>query len=266
MAAGAADDGNNIRRAHIRWRLRGCSPLVDSMFVLASISDTVQIAPCSFGRPIDEVLREQIDAKYAGRVVIDVGLCLCVVSVQRSEGLIFPLDGSATYHATFQQLVFRPFMGEIIVGTIISSNADGLVASLDFFEDVTIPSKLLPQPSTYDESARLWTWRYDDEIQNEFHLDTGLEMRIRVKSVHFTKVTAHKRGLQATTTVTEARDDVAHAFSANSVRCRSSSVDLDSAAPMPSAMHIIGAINEQGLGPIDWWSAEEDDEEHDTAY
>lgn len=235
------------------------------MFVLASISDTVRVAPSSFARPVDDVLREEIDAKYAGRVVIDVGLCLCAVSLRRSEGLVLPLDGSATYRASFQQLVFRPFMGEIIVGTIISSNTNGLVASLDFFEDLTIPAKFLPQPSSYDATARLWTYRYDDGFQSEsLPLDIGLEMRIRVKSVNFTKVTAHKRGLQATTTVTEAREDSAQAAPATGVRCRSSSVDLDSAAPMPSAMHIVGAINEQGLGPIDWWT-EDDDPQQDTS-
>ncbi|KAJ8601555.1 hypothetical protein CTAYLR_005239 [Chrysophaeum taylorii] len=171
-------------------------------FVLATISDSVRVAPHHFARAVEEVLREEIDAKYAGRVVSDVGLCLGAVSIQRSEGLVFPLEGCATYDTTFQQLVFRPFMGEIIVGTIVGSNSSGLVASLEFFEDVTIPRKFLPKPSTYDEAARLWSWKYDDAT--ELHLDIGLEMRIRVKSVNFTRVTAHKRGLQATTTVTEA--------------------------------------------------------------
>lgn len=225
------------------------------MFILATIADTVRVAPSQFSLNLEDVIRDEIDAKYGAHVVIDVGLCLSTVQlVHIGDGLVYPLDGSATYHTTFQQLVFRPFLDEIIVGTIVGSTGEGLVVSLEFFEGLTIPAKNLPKPSTYDEAARLWTWRYEG---TEFHLDSGLEMRVRVKKVEFTKVRAHKTGLQATTTVTEARDDAP-----KNVRCRSSSVDLDSAAPLPSAMHIIGAINEQGLGPVDWWPDDEDEDDN----
>ena len=47
------------------------------MFVLASIQDTVRVPPGSFSKATEEVLRHEIDAKYAGRVVADVGLCIC---------------------------------------------------------------------------------------------------------------------------------------------------------------------------------------------
>lgn len=225
------------------------------MFVLATISDdSLRVSPQAFGRDVDAVLMEEIDAKYSGRVVVDVGLCLSTVSiVKRHEGFVFPLDGSATYRVVFQQLVFRPFVEEIIVATVTSSNAEGLVASLDFFDDVAIPASLLPQPSTYNDELRLWTWRWDEQTQ--LAIEPGLDIRIRVKSVRFTKVTAHDRGLQATTTEVADKKSQLHG------RRRSSSVDLDSAAPIPSAMHVVGAINETGLGPVEWWTEDDEDEQ-----
>ena len=36
-------------------------------------------------------------------------------------------------------------------------------------------------------------------------------------------------------------------------------VDLDSAGPLPAAMAIVGAINEDGLGPVNWWPDDEED-------
>lgn len=222
------------------------------MFVLATISDdSLRVSPQAFGRDVECVLNEEIDAKYSGRVVMDVGLCLRTVRIlERHEGFVYPLDGSATYRVVFQQLVFRPFVDEIVVATVTSSNADGLVASLDFFDDVAVPRNMLPQPSTYDEELRLWTWRWDEQTQ--LSIEPGLDVRIRVKSVCFTKVTAHATGLQATTT--ELANDK------HTGRRRSSSVDLDSPAHIPSAMHVVGAINETGLGPVEWWT-EDDDED-----
>ena len=128
------------------------------MFVLASISDTLRVPPGSFDQPTEAVLRLEIDAKYAGRVLKDVGLCVCCRDVlDVGDGLVYPLDGGATYTTTFSMLVFRPFTGEVCAGTIVGSDDSGIVASLDFFEDVIIPSKFLPTPSTYDAASRVRT-------------------------------------------------------------------------------------------------------------
>ena len=161
------------------------------MFVLASLQDTVRVPPGSFDRPTEAVLRSEIDCKYAGRVVADVGLCVCCRDiVEVGDGLVYPLEGGATYKTTFSVLVFRPFVGEVVVGTIVGSNAEGVVASLGFFEDVTVPSKYLPTPSTFDPVARLWTWKYEDvegdggDDDAGFHLDVGLEMRFRVTAIN----------------------------------------------------------------------------------
>ena len=78
------------------------------------------------------------------------------------------------------------------------------------------------------------------------------------QAINFTKVSKHKRGLQATTSTTEVPKAAVQATPGN-VRVRSSSVDLDSASPLPAAMEIVGAINEDGLGPVNWWPDDEED-------
>ena len=84
------------------------------MFVLAEMQDTVRVAPGAFGKPTTDIVKAEVDAKYAARVVNDVGLCVCCRDVlDVGDGLVYPLDGGATYKATFSLLVFRPFVGEI---------------------------------------------------------------------------------------------------------------------------------------------------------
>ena len=40
----------------------------------------------------------------------------------------------------FRMILFRPVEGEIIVGTVLSSNMSGIRVSLEFMDDVWIPS------------------------------------------------------------------------------------------------------------------------------
>ena len=47
------------------------------------------------------------------------------------------------------------------------------------------------------------------------------------------------------------------------VRQRSSSVGIDESEDLPSSMHIVGSICEDGLGLTEWWKNEGAEEEED---
>lgn len=44
-------------------------------------------------------------------------------------------------------MVFRPFVGEVLVGRVAQSSEGGLRVSLGFFDDIIVPSFLLQTPS-----------------------------------------------------------------------------------------------------------------------
>lgn len=144
---------------------------------------------------------------------------------------------------------------QILVGRISSSNKDGILVSLDFFDDVFIPSYLLQAPSEFNSETSLWLWKYGEEDSgDEFVMDIGeqvtrikffvscpqnasanlfpkqllkffffcnfrspaklvhkaqfghskyfftLQVRFRVRTIHFTRLTTSFKGVQATTT------------------------------------------------------------------
>ena len=63
---------------------------------------------------------------------------------------------------------------QILVGRISSSNKDGILVSLDFFDDVFIPSYLLQAPSEFNSETSLWLWKYGEEDSgDEFVMDIG---------------------------------------------------------------------------------------------
>jgi len=47
----------------------------------------------------------------------------------------------------FRQVVFKPYINEVITGTITKCSIEGIQVSLDFFDDIIIPPENIPQPS-----------------------------------------------------------------------------------------------------------------------
>ncbi len=135
------------------------------------------------------MLIEQIEAKYSNRVILNVGLAIMFYDfVEIGEPYLYPGAGSSIQVVKFRLIVFRPFVGEVIVGKVLQSNKDGIRLSLDFFDDIIIPSSQLQNPSTFDPATNLWTWRYETEggedggtIANEFALTLGEEVSTQTK-------------------------------------------------------------------------------------
>lgn len=80
--------------------------------------------------------------------------------------------------------MFRPFIGEILVGRLKSCNREGLRVSLGFTDDIIIPEHALQDPSFYDEAEKLWLWKFEG---NDMYMDIGEEIRLKVTSLRFNK-------------------------------------------------------------------------------
>lgn len=133
-----------------------------------------------------------------------------------------------------------------------------------------------------------------DVEQNRFEIEIGAEIRFKVKSVNFTRITTTMKGVQATTTTTSHTTTSERPLELNGnngssaaksssqpgsnnnnnavvsnggdseIRKRSSSADLSDSANHPAPMQILGSICEDGLGLTIWWkdaAAERDGEE-----
>ena len=52
---------------------------------------------------------------------MDVGLCIALYDVIRvGSSLIHPADGGAHFEVVFRVVVFKPFIGEVITGTVLN--------------------------------------------------------------------------------------------------------------------------------------------------
>ncbi|PQE07074.1 dna-directed RNA polymerase iii subunit rpc8 protein [Rutstroemia sp. NJR-2017a BBW] len=64
------------------------------MFILTKIADLVQIAPSDLGKDASQAIEDNINLKYANKVIQKIGLCICFYDLlSASEGLIGHGDG-----------------------------------------------------------------------------------------------------------------------------------------------------------------------------
>jgi len=140
------------------------------MFILTKIADLVQIAPDDFRKQSHVAIEDNINAKYANKVVQKIGLCICLWDILwTSEGLIGQGDGMVNVNVEFRMVVFRPFKGEAIAARIADQSSEGinrqfppaqhfcllspviltawLAVATEFFDDIFIPWTELPEGS-----------------------------------------------------------------------------------------------------------------------
>ena len=138
------------------------------MFDVVSIVDTIRIPPHHLRLPTLVALQNEIDSKYPNRVIMDVGLVIARYGkiLKITNGSCVPGDGGSHHECLFRLVVFRPFVEEVCVGTIVKSTAEGVQVSLGFFQNIFIPAYWMLRPSNYDHKNGLWVWT-PDYIEDE---------------------------------------------------------------------------------------------------
>ncbi|KAK9815819.1 hypothetical protein WJX72_010172 [[Myrmecia] bisecta] len=199
------------------------------MFILACLEDKIRVVPSDLDSKSITAVTSVIEQTYIDKVVADLGLVMSLYDVQQIEGgFIYPSEGSAHFQTKFRLVVFRPFVGEVIVGKLTKSSKEGLHVSVGFFDDIFIPEYSLQEPSFFNEAEQLWFWKFDG---NEMYMDLDEPIRFRVKDLKFKP-----------TPLPAALKDAAAEDS------------LPGTAANPFApMEVIGEINEDGLGLLNWW-------------
>jgi len=207
------------------------------MFILNCIEDDIRVQPSDLSLPPLEAVTAVIESRFIDKVLQDGGLVVTLYDVDSIDGgFVYPSDGAAFFKVRFRLVVFRPFIGEILVGRLKSCNREGLRVSLGFTDDIIIPEHALQDPSFYDEAEKLWLWKFEG---NDMYMDIGEEIRLRVTSLRFNKPPTPLDMVNA-----------------------SEEEKLIGTAVKPfSPFEVIGRVDESGLGLLSWWQAQADDEE-----
>ncbi|QIW96878.1 hypothetical protein AMS68_002396 [Peltaster fructicola] len=157
------------------------------MYVLVTLADVVEIKPHDFGKPSERAIEDWINDKYADKVLNEIGLCVGFHSlIKSSEGLIGHGDGLVSVNVDFRLIVFRPFKGEIIMGTITNCDPqDGIFMSTEFFDDIQVPPSVLPENTVFEPEQGVFIWKYKDEEDpeqvTEYYFDKAEKCLMRIE-------------------------------------------------------------------------------------
>lgn len=199
------------------------------MFALTEMKDTVRIPPYRFTMKLNQAIAEELNRKFANKVVLKIGLCIALFDITKLEdSYILPGDGASHTKVQFRFVVFRPFVDEIITGKIKGSSRDGVSVTLGFFDDIIIPPDALQHPSRFSETEQVWIWEYEvEDEKHELFMDPGEEIRFRVRDEVFVDTTP--AGPETAETIEKPEDK-----------------------KVPYTL--VGSISEPGLGLLSWWN------------
>lgn len=204
------------------------------MFQIVALSDgAVKIAPVNLGKSTLEAVTQELESLYVDKVLAECGgLCVTLYSITNiSGGTVLAGEGCVCFEVTFKVVLFKPFAGEVIEGTLLSADAHGAHVSIGFFKDIFVPPTNMQAPSEYDDDSKVWMWDYDGELME---MKVGERFRFKVVAARFPESPKTAEELASLTRESGAapRDGGDAAF-----------------APML----VIADINEDGLGLCSWW-------------
>jgi len=196
------------------------------MFVLVKMSEKVLVKPGDLRLGLGQGVSAEINRIYANKVIPSVGFCVALHSLESvSDAFIYANNGGAHVATVFGLVVLRPFVDEIILGTVAESSERGIRVSLDFFDDVWIPAANLRQPARFDAEGGHWLWSYSGagDTQNDLPIYQDETIRLKVVAVGYAPPQDPR------------------------------SVSEGLPQPYHPPMTVTGRVNGDGLGPTSWW-------------
>jgi len=161
------------------------------MYRILTLKTKIKVPPSRFGSSLKNAIKESIAEKYENRLDRNFGMGLCVVKINEiAEGKIYPNDPSVHYPVTFDLLVFKPELHEVLVGDVIDNTEFGAFVRLGPMDGLVHVSQLLNDYVSYDEKNSIFTGKETKKTLKE-----GDPVRVRVISISMAPGKENKIGL-----------------------------------------------------------------------
>lgn len=127
------------------------------MYKKMKLKGVAKIEPGHLGDPLEAAVDRALRDKYEGVVDKSLGTIVAVLGADDiGEGRILAGDGSIYYEVSFDALVFKPEMQEIVEGEVVEIVKFGAFLSLGPFDGLLHVSQITNEYISYDEkNARL---------------------------------------------------------------------------------------------------------------
>ena len=161
------------------------------MYRILTLKTKIKVPPDKFNMPLNKAIKESVAEMYENKLDRNFGIGLCVIKVDEiGEGKILPGDPSIHYPVTFDFLVFKPELHEVIVGDVIDNTEFGAFVRMGPMDGLVHVSQLLNDYVSYDGKNSLFMGK-----ETKRTLKEGDPVRVRIISISMAPGKENKIGL-----------------------------------------------------------------------
>jgi DNA-directed RNA polymerase subunit E' len=90
------------------------------VYKIVTVEDTVRVPPNRFSEPLNEVIMDVTRKNYVGLTDKDVGTVLVITELKEvGVGRVIMGDGASYHDVTFEALVYKPELNEVVLGEVV---------------------------------------------------------------------------------------------------------------------------------------------------
>ncbi|SGY97200.1 BQ5605_C035g11388 [Microbotryum silenes-dioicae] len=220
-------------------------------------------------------------------VLPEVGLVISLLDIlEATEGAVLYGDGCYYYRTEFRLIVFRPFVGEAFLARVSSQSEEGIKVTVGFFDDILIPPHFLPLDSAFDPSRRAYFFVPAPEDENgqpapnrivptsedlrsmpsddKLYIERKDWLRIRCEQELWHDVSPTNGKSSASAPPTNTGVGVGPGSGQGGAGAGGADPNVSGTQAVErgrSPYSLICSIREQGLGVLEWWDQDDDEEE-----
>ncbi|HDM35955.1 MAG TPA: DNA-directed RNA polymerase [Candidatus Syntrophoarchaeum butanivorans] len=122
------------------------------MYLKMQLVNTVRVPPELLGCELDLVIKDLLAESLEGRIDKKLGMIVAIIDlIDIGEGRILTGDGGIYYETTFEALVYRPQIQEIVKGRVVEIVNFGAFVEIGPMDGLVHVSQISDDFITYDE-------------------------------------------------------------------------------------------------------------------
>ena len=122
------------------------------MYYRVVLEDKVRVPPHRLGEELEKVILNVLQEQLEGSIDKDLGIFIAVTKVLKiGEGDLIPGDGAIYYDVTFDALLLRLALQEVIEGSVVETTSFGAFVSLGPIDAMLHVSQISDDFISYDE-------------------------------------------------------------------------------------------------------------------
>lgn len=124
------------------------------MYKVVKVSGTVRVPPNLFSMDSKDAIKTVLQEKYERTIDPNLGLILVVMDIlDVGEGVIIPGDGASYHKTTYEILVYKPELHEIVEGEIKEIVEFGAFINIGCVDGLVHVSQVLDDFISYDKKT-----------------------------------------------------------------------------------------------------------------